>query len=238
MEESKVSQTVDVSPEKEIGQTAEETAKKSPAEILKTAFSRENLKKTIAIIAAAVIIIAAAIAAIIFFSGRTPETVAKRYAEAVVTGDFLKKAKYTAYDEKALMLKNNDADDEAELFDLLSDKYDEDIKSWKDYNKVKIAQTADWAEEDYGAYETTYRVSRVNDVSVEYYKFYISEQSYNKLMVWESIGFNLDDITACKEVTVKVRIVGEDDSEKIIYKLGLCKINGSWKVLTSNVEFE
>ena len=49
-------------------------------------------------------------------------------------------------------------------------------------------------------------------------------------------GLNEDGITKGQQVTVKEKIKGEDDTERITCLVNLAKINGFWKVLDCSID--
>ena len=206
----------DASPEKAT------EAKKVPA-ILKL-FSVQNRKKTIAAIA--VVLVIAIAAGCLIYRG-SPKNVAVRYVKAYEFSDYVAEHKVMAYDTYAYFLGDMS---EEEYFEQCSDRYDEDIQSWKDLSDYYRTDWEEFLEDIYGEYKLSIEASRVKDMSnkrleAEYGNF------LNELET--KIAFDRDDISDAKEVTVKLKIEGEDGTDRETYIVCLVKINGVWKALGS-----
>lgn len=114
----------------------EPKAKNTITDFLRKCFSKENLKKTIAVILLAAIVIGGICGVI---SYNSPKLVALRFAKARFNYDLKVQEKLLAYDFRAVTLYANDyKDDEEAFFESLSDEYNEDIYSWEEYLAILI----------------------------------------------------------------------------------------------------
>lgn len=212
-------------------EAAKEGAKKGQ-EILakiKDAFSAEKWKKSAAILGAAVVMIVVAIALL----GRgSAASVAKRYCDGFV-GNAKVQAGLTAYDWKARQLGYYD--DEDDFFEAMSDKYDENITSWDSYFKVKNKSDKETIEDLVGKYKITTEVTRKKDISVK--KLLEENSSLIKKLEAERL-IDRDDISAAKEIIVKMKVKGEDQTIRNTYDMYLVKIGGAWKVLDYDVDID
>lgn len=212
-------------------EAAKEGAKKGQ-EILakiKDAFSAEKWKKSAAILGAAVVVIVVAIALL----GRgSAASVAKRYCDGFV-GNAKVQAGLTAYDWKARQLGYYD--DEDDFFEAMSDKYDENITSWDSYFKVKNKSDKETIEDLVGKYKITTEVTRKKDISVK--KLLEENSSLIKKLEAERL-IDRDDISAAKEIIVKMKVKGEDQTIRNTYDMYLVKIGGAWKVLDYDVDID
>lgn len=211
-------------------EAAKEGAKKGQ-EILtkiKDAFSAEKWEKSAAILGAAVVVIAAAIALL----GRgSAASVAKRYCDSLL-GNAKMRVGLTAYDWKARQLGYYD-DDEDDFFKAMSDQYDEDITSWGSFFKAKNKSDKETIEDLVGKYKITTEVTRTKDISV---KKLLKENS-RLIEGLEAKGLiDRDDISAAKEIIVKMKMEGEDQTVRNTYDMYLVKIGGAWKVLDYDVD--
>lgn len=201
------------------------------AEGTKTLFSAKNRKKTCLILLVVIAVVGCIIA---FSANNSPKAVAERYIKAVLMEDGAVACKLTAYDYKeysmlyARRYSNNPDFDEEDYFEGCAEKYDEDIASWKDLFAVEKKLRLEEMEDEYGAFKLTVDVTREKDMSV---KKVTSELEDWLEMLEEEISFDTDMIGDCKVLTAKVKLIGEDDSEKETCQVYLCKIKGSWKVL-------
>ena len=200
-----------------------ETKDKKPLAILKL-FSPQNRKKTIIAIAVILVIV---IVVGYLISRRSPKNVASRYVEAYEFSDFVTEHKVMAYDTYAYFLGERS---EEEFFEECSDNYDEDIKSWKDLSNYYRTDWEEFLEDLYGDYKLSIEVSRVKDMSTKRL-----ETEYGDFLdeLETQIAFDRDDISDAKEVTVKLKIEGEDGTDRETYLVCLVKMNGAWKVLGS-----
>ena len=188
-------------------------------ENLKTLFSRENRKKTIAVILGVIVVIGVVCGVI---SYNTPASVAQRFAKALFEGDYkivnstLVGGKYYRFGDE----------DEQEWLEEQSSWYDEDFSSMSDYYNYMKTERDEYLYDYYGEYKITTRVSKEKDVRV------------GKLLDDEVFAETLDmldidegRVKAAKLVTVKLHVVGEDDSERATVEVWLAKIGLAWKVI-------
>lgn len=186
-------------------------------------FSPQNRKKTIIAIAAILVVV---IVAGCLISSKSPEKVAIRYVEAYEFEDLVTLHKVMAYDIYALRLGDMS---EEEYFEKLSNTYDEDITSWKDLSKYNRASTKESLEDYYGDYKLAFDVSRVKDMSNRKL-----EEAYGSTLnqLENTTAFDRDDISDAKEVIVKGKLEGEDETERFTYTVCMVKMNGAWKALS------
>ncbi len=188
-------------------------------ENLKTLFSRENRKKTIAVILGVIVVIGVVCGVI---SYNSPASVARRYVKARYEYDYkivdstLVGGKYYWFGDE----------DEQEWLEEQSNWYDEDFLSMSDYYNYMKTERDDTLYDEYGEYKITTRVSKEKDVRV------------GKLLDNEVIAETLDmldidegRVKAAKLVTVKLHVVGEDDSDRATVEAWLAKIGLAWKVI-------
>lgn len=188
-------------------------------ENLKVLFSRENRKKTIAVILGVIVVIGVVCGVI---SYNSPTSVARRYVKARYECDYkivdstLVGGKYYWFGDE----------DEQEWLEEQSNWYDEDFLSMSDYYNYMKTERDDTLYDEYGEYKITTRVSKEKDVRV------------GKLLDDEVIAETLDmldidggRVKAAKLVTVKLHVVGEDDSDRATVEVWLAKIGLAWKVI-------
>lgn len=188
-------------------------------ENLKTLFSRENRKKTIAVILGVIVVIGVVCGVI---SYNSPASVARRYVKARYEYDYkivdstLVGGKYYWFGDE----------DEQEWLEEQSNWYDEDFLSMSDYYNYVKTECDDTLYDEYGEYKITTRVSKEKDVRV------------GKLLDDDDIVETLDTldidegrVKAAKLVTVKLHVVGEDDSDRATVEVWLAKIGLAWKVI-------
>lgn len=188
-------------------------------ENLKTLFSRENRKKTIAVILGVIVVIGVVCGVI---SYNSPASVARRYVKARYEYDYkivdstLVGGKYYWFGDE----------DEQEWLEEQSNWYDEDFLSMSDYYNYMKTERDDTLYDEYGEHKITTRVSKEKDVRV------------GKLLDNEVIAETLDmldidegRVKAAKLVTVKLHVVGEDDSDRATVEAWLAKIGLAWKVI-------
>lgn len=191
-------------------------------ENLKALFSRENRKKTIAVILGVVVVIGVVCGVI---SYNSPASVARRCAKASYENDYrvlnstLVGGKYYWFGDE----------DEQEWLEYRSSWYDEDFSSMSDYYKYVKTERDEYLYDYYGEYKITTRVSKEKDVRV------------GKLLDDDDIVETLDmldidegRIKAAKLVTVKLHIDGEDDSDRWTLEVQLVRIGLAWKVIDWN----
>lgn len=188
-------------------------------ENLKVLFSRENRKKTIAIILGVIVVIGVVCGVI---SYNSPASVAQRFAKTWCVSDYkvndstLVGGKYYWFGDE----------DEQEWLEEQSSWYDEDFSSMSDYYNYMKTERDEYLYDEYGEYKITTRVSKEKDVRV------------GKLLDDDDIVETLDTldidegrVKAAKLVTVKLHVVGEDDSERATVEVWLAKIGLAWKVI-------
>lgn len=186
----------------------------------------ERLKKEpkkLGLIAAAVIVAVAV--AVIFLGGSSPESVAERYCKAWYT-DAKTESSLLACDWQEYLLHNYD--DEEEFFEEMGDYYYADIASWGDYYKAVDASQKEELEDTYGEFELTAEATKTKDMSLNKLQ---EELSYWLDALEEYTSFDRDSISDVKLVTVKVKISGEDDTNRATWLVYTVKIGSSWKVL-------
>ena len=116
--------------------------------------------------------------------------------------------------------------DEQEWLEEQSSRFDEDFSSMSDYYNYWKTERDEGLYDYYGEYKMTTRVSKEKDVRV------------GKLLDDEVIAETLDmldidegRVKAAKLVTVKLHVVGEDDSDRATVEVWLAKIGLAWKVI-------
>lgn len=182
--------------------------------------------KLILIAAAAAIVVICIVVSLI--SRGNPTSIAERYVKATVT-DSKTFMSLFAYDFKDYTLASYDGDEEA-LFEDVSDEFDADISSWNDVYKAFDAYRAEELEDQYGKYKITVEATKTKDVSV---KSVLEDNEWLIENLESSTDFDSDKISDAKLVTVKMKIVGEDDMERSKMEVCMVKVGGSWRVLTS-----
>ena len=204
-------------------------APKSFGEKLKNCFAPQNRKKTLIVLAALVLLIVVVACAA---KHNSPASVAERFTNACF-GNTKAQYKLLAYDKQKLDLYYYDGDEE-EYFMSMSDSYDEDIDSWNDYYKVCDEEMKNDLEDEVGYdCEVTVKVTKEKNISVDNY---LDDDEYWLDWLEEAAEFDRDRISAVKEVTVKVRLKGEDDIQRETLRLMLVKAGGGWKVI--NVSYD
>ncbi len=186
-------------------------------------------KKLVILAAAAVVLIAAAVA---LLSRGSASSVAKRYCKAMF-GDQKTVVELTAYDWKQLQLDGYE--DEEEYFEKAGDRWDEDIRSWNDFYQARNASMREDMEDIYGDYQLTVEATKSRDISV---KKLLSDQDYWLDSLEDCAAFDRDSVTAAQQVTVKVKIKGEEDTDRVTYKVTLVKAGGGWKVLDYEGDYD
>ena len=203
----------------------------SPAPETKGVFAKEKRPLLIAIAAALVVILV--VLAVVLLGGGRPQTVAEKFVKADFACDIEQLDKLCAYDFKEYLLGGDDGDDE-EFFETMSDALDENIDSWKDLTKAYRSSRQDELEDRYGSYEVEIESGRVKELSVKKLESAIGEKAYEEL---EEFGFDPDKVKSGAEVSVKVKIKGEDGKDSYTETVYLAKIGGSWKVLNVSDNF-
>lgn len=191
-------------------------------ENLKTLFSRENRKRTIAVILGVIVVIGVVCGVI---SYNSPASVARRCVKAWFECDY-KIVDSTLVGEKYYWFGD---EDEQEWLEEQSSWYDEDFSSMSDYYNYMKTERDEYLYDYYGEYKITTRVSKEKDVRV------------GKLLDDDDIVETLDTldidegrVKAAKLVTVKFHIDGEDDSDRLTFEVQLVRIGLAWKVIDWN----
>lgn len=213
----------------EKGKHSVKEAGRNLAEKIKNLFSAKNRKKT-CLILLAVIVVIGCITGISAYN--SPKAVAKRYLKAGLMQDNATVCKLTAYDFKAYTMMmprifNPDLDEEA-YFEQRAEEYDEDITSWKDLFAVEKKLHKETLEDTFGKYKLTVEVTREKDISEKKAKSELED--WLELLEAET-DFDSDIVEDCKVITAKIKLIGEDETERDTAQIYLCKVNGAWKVL-------
>lgn len=90
-------------------------------------------------------------------------------------------------------------------------------------------------EDIYGDYRLTVEATKSRDLSV---KRLLSDQDYWLDALEDCGAFDRDSVTAAQQVTVKVKIKGEEDTDRVTYKVTLVKAGGGWKVLDYEGDYD
>ena len=191
---------------------------------IKSLFSTKK-RKIIAVVLLVVIVLGGAAAGV--FSYFSPSSTAERFCKASYC-DARTFFSMTAYDTQSALLHSYDGDEEA-FFEAKSDALEADIASWDDYYKALDTTEEENLTDKYGRYKITVETTRARDVSVRKL-----EEDYGKwLEQLESQGlFDRDSIQAVKEVTVKAKLTGEDETARKTFEVYLVKVGFQWKVIT------
>lgn len=185
--------------------------------------------KKLVILAAVVVLIAAAVA---LLSRGSASSVAKRCCRALFR-DQKTVAALTAYDWKRMELDGYE--DEEEYFEKAGDRWEEDIRSWNDFYQARNASMREDMEDIYGDYQLMVEATKSRDLFV---KKLLSDQD-DWLDALEDCGaFDRDSVTAAQQVTVKVKVKGEEDTDRVTYKVTLVKVGGGWKVLAYGGDYD
>lgn len=188
-------------------------------ENLKTLFSHENRKKTIAVILGVIVVIGVVCGVI---SYNSPASVARRCVKAWFECDYkivdstLVGGKYYWFGDE----------DEQEWLEEQSNWYDEDFLSMSDYYNYMKTERDDTLYDEYGEYKITTRVSKEKDVRVSKL---LDDKSIIRILDMQDIDEGR--VKAAKLVTVKLHVVGEDDSDRATVEVWLAKIGLAWKVI-------
>ena len=226
-------------------QNAAETAAEAAAVKKPGLFSRERRKKTFIAIAVLAVLIAAAIFALDSISA---SSVAEKYLKALKTNDLYIMDKYGVYPCKAdtdrrisSYAEKHGIEDlsaaEEEYYDHLSEIYEEDIDSWKDYCKAFHERYLEELEDLYGEFELTVEAKREKNISIRKLRSEIegtNEGTYIAArMKWlESTGdFDLDNYSRAAAVTVSYKVYGDDVNIRRSYNVYLVRDGIFWKAL-------
>lgn len=185
------------------------------------------------IVAAVVVVLAVAGVLVGVYRYNSPEAVAVRYVKALTT-DGQKADSLLAYDSIKKTLSDYDGD-EAAFFENAEEIYDAAIDSWKEYYRVTDEYYKEICEDLYGEYKETVEAAKTKNVSI---KKLMKDQDYWLTELEESSGFDRDLIQEAKEITVKRKIKGEDETSRYTSTVIVVKMDGKWKVLKYEVEWE
>lgn len=172
-------------------------------------------------------VVVAVVTLCVLLGSRSPESVAERYAKAYLT-DEKTVAKLKAYDYQKYLCYSYDGDEEA-FFETNSDYFGEDISGWNEYYKAYDAIRKESLEDTYGEFKVTAETTRTKDISIK--KLEEDRSGWLDRLEERYEAFDRDDIQDAKIVTVKLKIKGEDDSDRESMEVYLVKIHGSWRVL-------
>lgn len=187
-------------------------------------FAPEKLKKTIILIAIFAVILSSVVGVLTYFS---PESIAKRFAIAYEEDDLRKMSMLTAFNLKKYLLEFYD--DEEDFFEYEEEYYDEDINSWHDYFKVTKNSRVEVLDDAFGNYKITAKVTKSKNLSAKKLESSVSKNLYTDLEHF--CDFDTDSISKGKEISVTIRINGEDHNGKDYETVYLAKIHGFWKVI-------
>lgn len=185
------------------------------------------------IVAAVVVVLAVAGVLVGVYRYNSPEAVAVRYVKALIT-DGQKADSLLAYDSVKERLSGYDGDETA-FFEKAEETYDAAIGSWKEYYRVTDEYYKEICEDLYGEYKETVEAAKTKNVSI---KKLMKDQDYWLTELEESSGFDRDLIQEAKEITVKRKIKGEDETSRYTSTVIVVKMDGKWKVLKYEVEWE
>lgn len=190
---------------------------------------------TLAALIAASVVVVLSIAGVLVgvYRYNSPEAVAVRYVKALIT-DGQKADSLLAYDSIKKTLSDYDGD-EAAFFENAEEIYDAAIDSWKEYYRVTDEYYKEICEDLYGEYKETVEATKTKNVSI---KKLMKDQDYWLTELEESSGFDRDLIQEAKEITVKRKIKGEDETSRYTSTVIVVKMDGKWKVLKYEVEWE
>lgn len=192
-------------------------------ENLKVLFSRENRKKTIAVILGVIVVIGVVCGVI---SYNSPASVAQRYVKALYECDYRVEDSATVGGK---YYRFGDTDEQEWLEDQ-SSWYDEDFSSMSDYYNYMNTEREEELYDDYGKYKITTRVSKEKDVRVG--KLLDDDDILETL---DTLDIDEGRVKAAKLVTVKLHIDGEDDSDRLTFEVKLVRIGHAWKVIDWNI---
>lgn len=182
--------------------------------------------RKIALIACAAIILLSVIIGI--SSHNSASAVAERYMEAYTFGDAAQLNQMSPYDYYSMLLYKYDVS-ESRFFEIMSRKFGEEIHNWEEFSKYAAKYAKEGLTEEYGKYTITVEAIDQKDMSLKD----LENELSSELKKFEShAGFDRDDISKIKAITVKLKIKGEDTIENdkvIVYTV---KIGSTWKVLS------
>lgn len=188
-------------------------------ENLKVLFSRENRKKTIAVILGVIVVIGVVCGVI---SYNSPASVARRYVKAWYEwNDKVEDSTYVG----GKYYRFGDMD-EQEWLEYKSSQCDEDFSSMSDYYNNMKTFREEMLYDYYGEYKITTRVSKEKDVRVG--KLLDDEVIVEML---DMLDIDEGRVKAAKLVTVKLHLDGEDDNDRMTFEVQLVRIGLAWKVI-------
>ena len=201
-----------------------------------------NRKKGLIIgfsVAAGVLVLAAAIIFIIIFAGgRSKESVACAYAEAIYMNDIKAYSEYNLVPKTKLIEMGVElyfAGDWDDFFDMVSDEYDHEIDSMSEYYAAAKDLRDREIEYKYGRYRLSAEVIDIDRLSRDEIEDelddYISDlkdyYEINPLKYFDKLAIN-----EAYQIEVALEINGEYDSDRTTYSLTVVNYKGSWKVLS------
>lgn len=187
--------------------------------------SKPGVPKKLPLPAIAAAVVALIVIIVLITSLGSPKRIAKKYIDAYLYNDIVAMHKYLAYDSYASTLGDEDEED---YFEDMSDLYDEDITSWKDLAAYYHAQREEDLLDEFGEYKIEITVSRVKD---------LSDRALEREFEWfmddleDNTDFDRDDISSSKTVNLKLKIKGDEGTERGSCTVYLVKMGLSWKVL-------
>lgn len=194
---------------------------------LKKFFSSPKVR-LISILCSILIVVGVALA--VTLTVTSPEYRAKQMAMAYMYDDITRMNKYTAYDMYSRVLNNINKTEE-EYFASKGAYYREDIDSWEYLSKVERERRDDDYFEAYGDYKICIEVTRVKDTS----KGKLDQTLITRL---ESNGlFDRDDIEDVKQVSLTIKIQGENKIKRIKATVDMVKIGLLWQVFDWEYEY-
>lgn len=182
-------------------------------------FTKVRIQLLILLAAAVLVIIGAGIT----LTALRPERVAARYIRIMHGENNLEKAKsYLAYDyEKIRLYKTT----EEEVFSETKWLYDADVENWKEYYQAYKEFYDDAYLDEYGKWKISCEATRSKNVSLSKIK-----KNYDNSFLL-AIGLDLDGVREAREVTVKMKIAGEEDSKRFSYTVTMVRMGLLWKVI-------
>lgn len=185
-------------------------------------FSREHWKKTTAILLAVIVLAGAVAGGFVYFA---PSSVAERFCKAYWL-DERTATRMMAYDRNQERISK--FNDEEAFFENSSDYYETEIRSWADYYKAVDTRTKEDLSDAYGHFRIKTEATKVRGISIKK----VVDDNEDLLDTLERHGsFDRDSIKAAKEITVKVKIVGEDETDRDTWQVTAVRIGMQWKVL-------
>lgn len=190
---------------------------------IKYAFDPSRWKKTACLLGAAAAVLAAVI---MLIKWNSAGAVAVRYCRGYYDNP-KSVMRLSAYDWEKYVTSSSK--DEADFFEKISEESHEEITSWHDLYKAMRSELRNELEDDFGKYKIVLNVTKVRDISVKK----LSYEQKDFISELEKTGcFDADEMKAGKEVTVKAKIVGEDETSRDTFQVYMVKMRGGWKALT------